>query len=402
MSYKILTKNGIDNSNIDGARGEYFNSGMRDGIVQGVLNEGTFIASSSNVISLDTCELRIAGHRIVIDEPVHHTFSNAPSTDTRYAFIAQIIVGSDQSVDFSLFVQTANTPLIQNDLYKTISGAGTYQVEIGRFTLTATLNITDIVRTIDIFTGGTGTTSTTTINIGNVTTQTLSPNVDAEAEVSTRYDESQKKEFIDFSFGIPKGEAIDGVQKIDFNSTSVNYTNNIAEIDGVFSFDDSNISGKIKLPIVAGDNVQISTNNDNTAIVVTTNKIITTEYNISSFDVAQITEGEFFEAGYRYCLTLNFDSAVNIEQNRLTLIEVGTTGFGFSYDMYATGIFTFKLGGNSTGGMLGTNQISTRIQKILIYPIRDLVSSIREIQIYCDTTLSSSGVTYDKIRITQY
>ena len=60
MSYKILTKNGIDNSNIDGARGEYFNSGMRDGIVQGVLNEGTFIASSSNVISLDTCELRIA------------------------------------------------------------------------------------------------------------------------------------------------------------------------------------------------------------------------------------------------------------------------------------------------------------------------------------------------------
>lgn len=400
MAYKILTKNGIDNTNIDGARGEYFNSGMRDGIVQGVLNEGTFIASSSNVISLDTCELRIAGHRIVIDEPVYHNFSNAPSTDTRYAFIAQIIVGSDQSVDFSLFVQTANTPLIQNDLYKTISGAGTYQVEIGRFTLTATLNITDIVRTIDIITGGTGTTSTTTINIGNVTAQTLSPNVDAEAEVSTRYDESQKKEFIDFSFGIPKGEAIDGVQKIDFNSTSVNYTNNIAEIDGVFSFDDSNISGKIKLPIVAGDNVQISTNNDNTAIVVTANKITPTEYDVSSDNVSQITEGEFFDAGYRYCLTLNFDTPISIENHKLTLIEIGVKGLGVNYGMYAIGIFSYMVEGNTTGGMLGTNKLANKIQKILVYPIYNFGVGINEIQIYCDTTLS--GSTYSKIRVTQY
>lgn len=206
MSYKILTKNGIDNSNIDGARGEYFNSGMRDGIVQGVLNEGTFIASSSNVISLDTCELRIAGHRIVIDEPVYHAFSNAPSSDTRYAYVAQIIVGSDQSVEFSLFVQAASTPLIQNDLYKTISGAGTYQVEIGRFTLTTGLVIEDVVRTLDIITGGTGKGSGSTINIGNVTTQTLDPDVDAEVDVSERYEEDEGKEYLDFQFGIPKGD----------------------------------------------------------------------------------------------------------------------------------------------------------------------------------------------------
>lgn len=206
MSYKILTKNGIDNTNIDGARGEYFNSGMRDGIVQGVLNEGTFIASSSNVISLDTCEFRIAGHRIVIDEPVYHTFSNAPSTDTRYAYVAQIIVGSDQSVEFSLFVQAASTPLIQNDLYKTISGAGTYQVEIGRFTLTTGLVIEDVVRTIDVITGGTGKGSGSTINIGNVTTQTLDPDVDAEVDVSERYEEDEGKEYLDFQFGIPKGD----------------------------------------------------------------------------------------------------------------------------------------------------------------------------------------------------
>ena len=206
MAYKILTKNGIDNSNIDGARGEYFNSGMRDGIVQGALSEGLFTATASNIISLDTCELRIAGHRIVIDEPVYHTFTNAPSTDTRYAFVAQIIVDDNQNVDFSLFVQTANTPLIQNDLYKTITGAGTYQVEIGRFTLLTSLTIEDVVRTIDIITGGIGGGSGSEINIGTVTTQTLDSNVDAEVDVSSRYEEDEGKEYLDFTFGIPKAE----------------------------------------------------------------------------------------------------------------------------------------------------------------------------------------------------
>ena len=206
MSYKILTKNGIDNSNIDGARGEYFNSGMRDGIVQGVLNEGLFSATASNIISLDTCELRIAGHRIVIDEPVYHTFTNAPSSDTRYAFVAQIVVGDNENVEFSLFVQTASTPLIQNDLYKNITGAGTYQVEIGRFTFLTSLTIEDVVRTIDVITGGTGKGSGSTINIGNVTTQTLDPDVDAEVDVSERYEEDEGKEYLDFQFGIPKGD----------------------------------------------------------------------------------------------------------------------------------------------------------------------------------------------------
>ena len=206
MSYKILTKNGIDNSNIDGARGEYFNSGMRDGIVQGALNEGLFTATASNIISLDTCELRIAGHRIVIDEPVYHTFTNTPSADTRYAFVAQIVVDDNQNVDFSLFVQTANTPLIQNDLYKTITGAGTYQIEIGRFTLLTSLTIEDVVRTIDVITGGTGKGSGSTINIGTVTTQTLDSDVDAEVDVSSRYEEDEGKEYLDFTFGIPKAE----------------------------------------------------------------------------------------------------------------------------------------------------------------------------------------------------
>ena len=214
MSYKILTKNGIDNSNIDGARGEYFNAGMRDGIVQGALNEGLFTATASNIISLDTCELRIAGHRIVIDEPVYHTFTNAPSTDTRYAFVAQIVVDDNQNVDFSLFVQTASTPLIQNDLYKTISGAGTYQVEIGRFTLLTSLIIEDVVRTIDVITGGTGKGSGGNINVGNVTTQKIEPNLNAEVDIDTRYEEDEEKEYLDFKFSLPI-DMTDTIQKAD-------------------------------------------------------------------------------------------------------------------------------------------------------------------------------------------
>lgn len=223
MSYKILTKNGIDNSNIDGARGEYFNSGMRDGIVQGVLNEGTFIASSSNVISLNTCELRIAGHRIVIDEPVYHTFSNAPSTDTRYAFVAQIVVDDNQNVDFSLFVQTANTPLIQNDLYKNITGAGTYQVEIGRFTLLNTLEIVDVAKTIDTITGAGGVDGTY-IRIGEVTTTMLDAGLDAEVDIENVTNQTTGLKETNFNFSIPKTAGsvvnVDGQQVASVNFVS--------------------------------------------------------------------------------------------------------------------------------------------------------------------------------------
>ena len=201
MSYKILTKNGIENTNIDGARGEYFNSGMRNGIVQGALNEGTFISNASNSISFDTCELRIAGHRIIIDEPIYQTFSNKPRNDTRYSFIAQINVDDNKNVDFSIIIQSASTQLIEDDLYKNLNGKGIYQVEIGRFTLLTDGTITDVVRTIDVITGGSG--KGGKINVGNVTTQKIEPEFDAEVDISQRYEESENKEYLDFSFSLP-------------------------------------------------------------------------------------------------------------------------------------------------------------------------------------------------------
>ena len=201
MSYKILTKNGIENSNIDGARAEFFNSGMRDGIVQGALNEGTFISNASNSVSFDTCELRIAGHRIIIDEPIYQTFSNKPSNDTRYSFIAQINVDDNKNVDFSIIIQSASTQLIEDDLYKNLSGKGIYQVEIGRFTLLTDGTITDVVRTIDVITGGSG--KGGKINVGNVTTQKIEPEFNAEVDISQRYEESENREYLDFSFSLP-------------------------------------------------------------------------------------------------------------------------------------------------------------------------------------------------------
>lgn len=155
MAFKILTKNGVENTNIDGARDYFFNSGMRDGIVKGALNEGTFGSNESNSIYFDTCELRISGHRVVIDEAVYKTFTTRPQQDTTYALIGQIIVDDSKNVEFSLFIQSASTPLIKDNLFKTTNGAGTYQIEIGRFTLTSDGTISDITRTAEIIIVGT-------------------------------------------------------------------------------------------------------------------------------------------------------------------------------------------------------------------------------------------------------
>ena len=222
MSIKILTANGIDNTNIDGARDAFFNSGMRDGIVKGALNEGTFGLSSSNVFYLDTCELRIAGHRVVIDEALYKTFSNKPSTDTRYSFVAQIVVDDNSGVEFSTFVQSANTTIRKDNLYVSKNGAGTYQVEIGRLTLLTDGTITDIVRTIDIITGGSGSNGDYIV-IGEVTTTMLDSGLDAEVDIENVTDENGQKK-TNFSFSIPKTAGsivnINGNQVANVNFTS--------------------------------------------------------------------------------------------------------------------------------------------------------------------------------------
>lgn len=210
MEYKILTKNSVDNTNIDGARAENFNAGMRDGIVKGALNEGTFASQTSNGIYLDTCELRISGHRIVIDEPFEKTFVSTTTSNARYALVAQIIVDDNSNVDFSIFHQDATTPLIKNNLFKTVNGAGTYQLEIGRFTLKTDGTVDDVQRTVDVITGG-ASGSQWDIEIGNVVTEKISTNLEAEVDIDKRYDQQTNKEYLDFNFSLPVDvdEAVD-------------------------------------------------------------------------------------------------------------------------------------------------------------------------------------------------
>lgn len=150
MSIKILTKLGAEITHIDDARAYNFDAGMRSGIVKGAFSEGKFYATG-NVIALDPCELRIYGHRIVIDETWNYAFTNAPTTLKKYSLIAQIQV-TDNDVLFSLFVQDYATPLIQENLYVTESGKGTYQKRIGVFNLDTGGNVVDLIRTIDVIT----------------------------------------------------------------------------------------------------------------------------------------------------------------------------------------------------------------------------------------------------------
>ena len=349
MAYKILTKNGIDNSNIDGARGEYFNSGMRDGIVQGALNEGLFTATASNIISLDTCELRIAGHRIVIDEPVYHTFTNAPSSDTRYAFVAQIVVDDNQNVDFSLFVQTANTPLIQNDLYKTITGAGTYQIEIGRFTLLTTLTIEEVVRTIDVITGGTGKGSGSTINIGTVTTQTLDSDVDAEVDVSERYEEDEDKEYLDFTFGIPKAEVnVDAV----LSTTSENAIQNKVVTTAL----NEKLGNSGEQTITDG----ILTVSKTMTIVDDMSNTSRTTTKLSQLDQDGLIIGELKET----TTSSGSDTVAKHIQYDLSGIELNYTKI---VDIYDNGVFNFKNTVTISGTVSNLNTISQPVNSVVTY-----------------------------------
>ena len=151
MSIRILTKNGVDNTNIDGARDNNFNSGRRSGILKGGLKEGN-LYGTGNTLVLESCELRLCGHRVIIDSAESITLYDTPVNPYRQSLIAQIQVDKDKNVSFDFIVQDINTKLIQDNL--DLNGSGTYQLEIGKFTLLTNGNISDVVRTADLITGG--------------------------------------------------------------------------------------------------------------------------------------------------------------------------------------------------------------------------------------------------------
>lgn len=235
MAIKILTKNSIEVTNVDDARLNNFNAGLRSGIIKGAFNEGSFFELSSNSLVLETCELLISGHRIIIDEPQTFSFSNKPSTTTRYALIAEI-VSTNGDPSFRLLIQPAATNLIKENLFKYTNGSGTYQLEIGRFTLTTAGTVTDIVRTADIIISGW--VGDATLNIGKITTNTLDAGMEAEVDVEQRFDKQTNQYVTDFTFSIPSGKnGENGKDGQDSDSPVIN--NNIVE-NATFEIDQQN------------------------------------------------------------------------------------------------------------------------------------------------------------------
>lgn len=202
----ILTKNGVEHTNIDGARSNYFNAGNKNGIVKGSFNEGQFFASSSNVITLDTCELIISGHRIIVDEQITHTITGTPISDTRYSFIAQVKVDDSSQVTFSTFIANDSQELIQDNLFANKTGSGTYQVKIGNFTHNTDGNISDVERLVKVIYGGSRGTENVILNVGDIETETLEADENANVVISQNYDVETDSIKTNFKFAIPKGK----------------------------------------------------------------------------------------------------------------------------------------------------------------------------------------------------
>lgn len=240
MSYRILTKNAVENTNIDGARDHNFNAGRRSGIVQGALNSGNLFLSANNTIALDTCELRLCGHRVVIDNAEYKTFYNQPSVPIRYSLVAQIIVSNNgESVSFDLKTQLSTIPLVQNDLDKNING--TYELEIGRFTQLTDGTLTDVVRTADLITGG-GNNDSEYIRIGTVTTNKISPELDADVDIENTINPDDNKPQTNFTFNLPTSVgtvvSVNGEEKTSINTdiTPIASSENLITSGGVHDY----------------------------------------------------------------------------------------------------------------------------------------------------------------------
>ena len=141
---RILTQNGIDNTNVDGGRFHNFAAGGRSGVVKGTYNECDFFTSSANSITVDSGELLLCGHRIVDNEQVTIEVSNAPATPQQYSLIAEIVISEGGEVAFEYRVQLPQS-LVQENLYKTDTGK--YQLEIGTFVISSGGGVTDVTKT---------------------------------------------------------------------------------------------------------------------------------------------------------------------------------------------------------------------------------------------------------------
>lgn len=132
MAVRILEKNGIDNTNIDGAGFNKFSAGGYSGVIKGILNE-LLITNTTSVVTLNTGELLVNGFRLVVNEPISFSLGVVPSEVTKYRVVVEVVVDSNSEVTTRFFIQQASINLAQNNFFATETGAGTYQLSLATF-----------------------------------------------------------------------------------------------------------------------------------------------------------------------------------------------------------------------------------------------------------------------------
>ena len=217
MSVKILTQNAIDNTNIDGARQNHFSAGMRSGIVKGAFNEGKVFLASKNTIALDTCELRISGHRVIIDNIMDIPFVNAPTNNTEKILYAEIRVDENSKPTFRLDVKSATERLVQENLFKNANGVGTYQLELARFIHNTDGTLSTPFEVAELITGGS---SGGSGSIEDIVFNGSAVSLPSDSTPYVNIDYNEETGEYDFVVGLPKAKEVVVDKGLDENSTN--------------------------------------------------------------------------------------------------------------------------------------------------------------------------------------
>lgn len=151
MAIKILTKNGVENTNIDGARANYIATGRTVGAIKGVLKEANLFTLTDSYIAVNPCELSIYGHRVVITEPEYITTSGTTARRIPYFLMGDLTV-TESSVEFRLSLQNDLSGVSRPNWFSSVNGVGDCKFALCKFLREGSLN-SQLTRLIESITG---------------------------------------------------------------------------------------------------------------------------------------------------------------------------------------------------------------------------------------------------------
>lgn len=310
---KILTRNGIENTNIDGARFTNLAVGQSSGIVSGSFSSDSPLVLTDNAVTLNPCELIISGHRVVVDAPESVYSYNTPANSQRLSLVAQISVGIDSVPVFSMFLQQSGKALVQENLFMNSSGLGTYQIELGRMIQNTTGKFSDLSVTVNRLTG-----------------------VSASAEQGS----TELKKYVDATFSnVLKGALKGGAIRIDDPSPIEHIMDVKLSTKNLLSYPYVNTT-KTSSGITYTDNGDGSIHAKGTAtgeawfMLSTTLDLGSESINAISRDYATngiytISKGLFYGASNKQ-LSLNFPKGAVVDETFYPQVELGTVATAYS------------------------------------------------------------------------